>query len=497
MVTHGAVRWVRAMNTALLIIFLTYAFGNENLSPEMRKSGIYLTISSFNGLGSYGYFEMNWFGIGEEYIGETFTALTTQNPPRSLSDILSLWAVRRPSGRFTTGVLAPNFNISTLMKGQCLGYWGIIMRPRNASANDSSWDFEKLKSTQGLSEKKKKRLALVSSLLRCFPKDVQSLASPTSDCVEVLYSSCFTPKPRWMRDNCDVLSTLTLMDVLIPGTHNSGMYNLGLTLPYEHHAYNQDKTVKQQLAYGIRALDLRVQHTNGKFYATHDRVRGWPTIRQVLQEVREFVDETGELVLLDFHRFTKGFDERYDNVTARHTELVQLIVTELNGVLLKKYDYLARLHEIFGECKKETKPQGHVIVFYNSKYKRGPHEEYLAPLVVHRWPNAQSKQALMEYLEIEACISASCNLISIMAELTASFPKLIAGNRQAAQWINYDVTEYFRNHQQKCFGFISTDFFLGNGIIDVTIEANILRGGNARILNPSRRHYDCNITGNI
>ncbi|KAH7962832.1 hypothetical protein HPB52_018125 [Rhipicephalus sanguineus] len=97
----------------------------------MRRTGIYIKISSYSGFWSYGHFELNWFGIPNDHIGVTYAVLTTRNPPKDL------------------------------------------------------------------------------------------------------------------------------LDMLIPGTHNSGMYNKGYTHPHQEYLYNQDQTVAQQLAYGIRSLDLR------------------------------------------------------------------------------------------------------------------------------------------------------------------------------------------------------------------------------------------------
>ncbi|KAH8009065.1 hypothetical protein HPB51_010255 [Rhipicephalus microplus] len=411
----------------------------------MPRTGIYVTVSSYSGFWSYGHFELNWFGIPENLIGVTYAVLTTRNPPRGSVDVLTIVPITRPTDRYRTSAPAPTFNVSTLMKGECLGYWAIVI-------NDK---YNPLKPV-------------------------------------VLYSSCFKPNPRWMRQNCCTLSTLSLLDLLIPGTHNSGMYHQGYTHPHQEYLYNQDQTVEQQLAFGIRSLDLRVQYTGGAFYVTHDRTRGWPTIEKVLREVRRFVEATGELVLLDFHRFTKGFDEVYDNVTERHIELVKLIVTELKGVVLGKQAYLTRLDAIFDKCENKSKPRGHVIVFYNYEGYRGEYEEFLSPAVHHKWPNAQSEGALMRYLEKHACVYySSSNLVSIMAELTPSFPSLVIGNRRAAEWVNHEVTEFFRLKGHHCSGIVATDYFLGNGMIEETIEANLEKGRAGLFLYHYRLHEHC------
>ncbi|KAL1423949.1 hypothetical protein MTO96_020742 [Rhipicephalus appendiculatus] len=220
------------MTPSVLLIWLGYYICNGYASTEIPRTGIYITVSSYSGFWSNGHFEMNWFGIPKELIGVTYAVLTTRNPPRGSSDVLSIVPITRHTDRYMTSAPAPAFNVSTLMKGECLGYWAVV---------------------------------------------IDNTYKPWNPVV--LYSSCFTPKPRWMRQNCCTLSTLSILDLLIPGTHNSGMYHQGYTHPHEEYLYNQDQTIEQQLAYGIRSLDLRVQYSGGAFYVTHDRTRGWPTIR--------------------------------------------------------------------------------------------------------------------------------------------------------------------------------------------------------------------------
>ncbi|KAH6931068.1 hypothetical protein HPB50_022045 [Hyalomma asiaticum] len=302
----------------------------------MRESGVYLTVSSYTDRGMKAFFEVNWFGMPRQHVGVVSAVLSTGNPPRGPSDVLASQVVEKPTGSYTTRAPAPNFNVTTLMEGKCLGYWALVMETSAA---------------------------------------LKSSSRPA----KILYSSCFTPQPRWMRENCGALYGLRLTDMLIPGTHNAGMYKAGPPAPHELLLYDQDQNIWQQLAYGIRGLDLRVQYSNGDYYITHDMFRGKPTVREVLRDVREFVEQTGEVVLLDFHRFPKGFEQKRKVATDRHEKLVQLIFTELQDVLLKGMDYLKTMGEILGACSSGGKAKGGVLVFYNSRDYRGPYQEYLAP----------------------------------------------------------------------------------------------------------------------
>ncbi|KAH9367297.1 hypothetical protein HPB48_011928 [Haemaphysalis longicornis] len=251
------------------------------------------------------------------------------------------------------------------------------------------------------------------------------------------------------------------------------MYSKGNAWPHEEYIYNQDQNISTQLAYGIRCLDLRVMYYGNVFYVSHANWRGWPTIRQVLLEVRQFVKKTGELVLLDFHRFNQGFQQ---DAHRRHKQLVSVIVDELGDVLLEKTSVDDTLGFIFGFCDKKEERKGHVLVFYNAEYK-GWGDEYLANPIFHQWPNAQTVPQLLKYLQQYGCPPFfDDNLISAMAEMTPKFSSLIIGNRRAAQLANHAVTELFRTNLSECNAIVATDYFLGNNIIGVAIEANLDRG---------------------
>uniref|UniRef100_G3ML17 Phosphatidylinositol-specific phospholipase C X domain-containing protein n=1 Tax=Amblyomma maculatum TaxID=34609 RepID=G3ML17_AMBMU len=409
------------MTLEVVIVLLAHFLLGSCALEEYPEYGVYLTVSSFTSLVTYGQFEVNWFGIGEERFGTVYVGIIKDGSPER--KLLSVWPVTSSEGRHTSSVDAPHFDLATLMKRRCLGYSAALL--------------EKAKGENKYTIRR---------------------------------TSCFAPRPNWMRKHCRALSSLPLNKMLIPGTHNSGMYNLGYAHPHEKlYLYNQDQNIRRQLAYGIRGLDLRVQYYNEDFYVTHDTVRGWVTIRDVLRDVLWFVNATGELVLLDFHRFTTGFGKEHG--LKRHEELQALIVEELKDVLLGSYAWRRKFGDIFCNCTKTKRKNGRVIVFYNEVFAP-KYVDYLSQGVYQMWPNAQTPRELITYLDREACVGHYL-VFGIMAELTASFPKLIVGNRVAAEWINRIVTEYFRKNYKKCRGIIYTDFFLGNNIIKVAIRANL------------------------
>lgn len=157
----------------------------------------------------------------------------------------------------------------------------------------------------------------------------------------------------WMADLQQYLTGLALKDVIIPGTHDSGTYDLGWTFapdtpawaPYaewgsaaaaaallapigllgaavvaeaRNFSVAQDRPISDQLNEGIRYLDLRVApDSQGDLYLLHGF---WgPAVADVLGQVLAFLQANPqEIVILDFNHF-------YCMTPALHAQLAQLL----------------------------------------------------------------------------------------------------------------------------------------------------------------------------
>lgn len=292
---------------------------------------------------------------------------------------------------------------------------------------------------------------------------------------EEMATACIRGRPTWLRDNCRVLSPLLLREIMLPGTHNSAMVDRMVSrtrIPFRDYIYNQEDDVFSQLVYGIRFLDLRVRKYRSDFWITHDNFRGQTTVRKVLQDVKSFVMTTGEIVVVDFHRFTNGgFDRSDPDHDSNHQALIDLILEELEDVMMYREAVSTPIGELLNDC---THTNRTVLVSYNSNYIRGK-TPYLAPGSRHIWADARNAGDLRDYLKERVCLYTPGVLTSAMAELTASFPFLLVGNRKLAQRVNGNVTRWFRDDWWRCANVVATDYFLGNDIINVAIEANLKR----------------------
>ncbi len=109
---------------------------------------------------------------------------------------------------------------------------------------------------------------------------------------------------EWMGYYSDSICSLTLPEMTLPCSHNSGSYQ-PLSSIASAYVRCQSQSIMAQLDAGIRVLDLRVaQCDEDEFIISHDKRRTSYTLQQALTEVVEFVDKTSkEIVILDFHRF--------------------------------------------------------------------------------------------------------------------------------------------------------------------------------------------------
>ncbi|KAK8789077.1 hypothetical protein V5799_021146 [Amblyomma americanum] len=250
------------------------------------------------------------------------------------------------------------------------------------------------------------------------------------------------------------------------------MYALRPEWPVGDFIFTQDQTISKQLAFGIRSLDLRVGFVDRTFWIFHDYFKAEVTVESVLKQVRSFVQTTGEIVLLDFHRFTLGFDHRFDPIDERHRMLVELIAKSLGDVMAPRALFNNTVGDILGSCDSSSPARNQtVFVMYNYDY-RGLHSEFLSPGVAQFWADAQDLNHLVQYLDKSACKKVPGALTSAQAELTFKFPVQVGVLRELAQLVNFNVTNTFRERYWKCTNVVATDYFLGNGIVELAIQAN-------------------------
>lgn len=265
------------------------------------------------------------------------------------------------------------------------------------------------------------------------------------------------------------------MDLMIPGTHNTGTYaafNKFDDTIFNRYLITQEEDVWNQLVYGIRYLDLRVAYqvssgSTDRLWITHSSFVTDIPVREVIRQVKNFLDNTNEVVIMDFHRFVNGFKGR--RAARRHRELVTLLEREMGQYIIPvSFTSWASLNTLWTSGKR-------LYVGYADETTR-KQSSWLFPAIKHLWGDVDTLSSLKNYLNQTICRHRNRRLTSAMAQLTPTTAGAIfntyGGLRNMADKVNRALTKWFRDEWNDCANIVATDFFLGNNIIEISIETN-------------------------
>lgn len=148
---------------------------------------------------------------------------------------------------------------------------------------------------------------------------------------DIITSTCISAYPTWMNDMKSHIGRFKVRDLFLVGTHDSGSFryrfdptkNETLVTKYaltqvrnafsfncenEFSIFFQDDDIYGQLMHGVRYLDIRIGYyraTQPVFWVNHGITRQ-QSLTKVLQQVRDFVTETNEIVIFDVQEWPVG-----------------------------------------------------------------------------------------------------------------------------------------------------------------------------------------------
>lgn len=113
---------------------------------------------------------------------------------------------------------------------------------------------------------------------------------------------------NWMSANLDILGDLTLKELCLPGSHDSGMSEVKWQTVFatQKNCKTQNLNIYQQLECGIRYFDLRPIIENDEFYTGHyaniiggiyQGARG-QSIKTIIDQINSFCASNNELIIL-------------------------------------------------------------------------------------------------------------------------------------------------------------------------------------------------------
>ncbi len=164
----------------------------------------------------------------------------------------------------------------------------------------------------------------------------------------------------WMQHYAPVLQDLTVSQLTLPGSHDSGTYNM-VSVIGQPWTQCQNMNLSGQLDFGTRSLDLRIGYQSDKsgdqrYILCHDTWRSEVTLASALQQVLAFSNaHPQELIVLDFHRFVSMTKESFDVAG-----LIQAIKTHLGASILPPSAQTQTLKQIWDSTK------ARIIVAFNN-----------------------------------------------------------------------------------------------------------------------------------
>ncbi|XP_043251644.1 PI-PLC X domain-containing protein 1-like [Colletes gigas] len=277
--------------------------------------------------------------------------------------------------------------------------------------------------------------------------------------------------PTWMKERKHILSPLRMSQIFLPGTHDSACYaQENITkLFVSKYAVTQNMDILGQLIHGVRYLDIRVgsyPFTKEHWWTNHGPFYRSVSLQTVIDQVKKFLENTEEIVILDIREFPIGFDD-----ISVHRELVSYLEDQFRDYFLTSNSgWAITMNDIWSSGKR-------LIIGYENMQIVREHAS-MWPCVRHQWGNVRSIEDLYKYLDKIENEDSDYRVRprSAMAELTMNVMDVIynrLGNlRDMAHRVNVNVTNWYSTVWQYTANIVAVDFVRGTGMVEAAIKSN-------------------------
>ncbi|KAK0077429.1 hypothetical protein PV325_003964, partial [Microctonus aethiopoides] len=277
-------------------------------------------------------------------------------------------------------------------------------------------------------------------------------------------TNCLSTHPDWMYQRRKMLEKVSLSSIIIPGTHNSGSYlkNPPVSL-IEKFTATQDGSIFDQLIMGARYFDLRPGKHNDEYWIIHGDYLMTP-LQKTIDDVKQFMNNTQEIVFLHFKEFPQGFETKQD-----HQEFMKYLKKQFGThlVLRRNSSWKSSFKHIWGLNKR-------LIILYDQNSYKSVYEMW--PSIPQMWGNVQSRDDLRKYL---AFVETNITRPRVsMAELTMNTYEIITHSiaeafgmehtslRQKASLIGPHVTQWYNKFFYENASIIAVDYLNATGIVE-------------------------------
>ena len=308
---------------------------------------------------------------------------------------------------------------------------------------------------------------------------------------------------EWMSNHYDDLKAKCLSQITLPGTHDTGTYNLGATVapgdelpsfvktilkigdmklitPIIHDwAITQKESVGNQLRKGIRFLDLRIcQHSHDFFI--HHGVLG-PKLSRIFDDIQEFMSNVKwELVIISASHMEGMNDES-------HSRFMSLIEEKLGPFLYhQKSGDQQKTHLLNTQLQTILEKGPKIIFFYDDRYlKKNPNSRFWpADIISSQYSNTTSIDKLVSHqqsllrqhpssrlFELQWIFTAQTeNITSDVEErinpTTTCEPTLYAMSQTPNMWL----TDFLKENIGYQINIIIVDFFEQSDVVQQCVH---------------------------
>uniref|UniRef100_A0A0C9R5J2 Plcxd1_1 protein n=1 Tax=Fopius arisanus TaxID=64838 RepID=A0A0C9R5J2_9HYME len=284
---------------------------------------------------------------------------------------------------------------------------------------------------------------------------------------------------HWMEDRKSLLENLSLPQLFIPGTHDSGSYQRpgkdgivkNLTANW---AICQDTSIFEQLESGVRFLDIRPACTKilgpcSTYYVNHGPVKMVP-MSQVIHDIDLFLNITKEIVIFSVKQFPSGFDNEND-----HRHFMHYLKKKLSHHI---YQHSSAKRGWATPLSKYWLKNKRLIISYTSM-------DYLDsatfwPGIEQRWCNCREFPTLHDFLRSPAKWNSTVVPVADMAELTHNVGSVVTDltpltDNSIRAWADEAggfIPKWYHEEFNSSANIVAVDFLHASGIVDLAIWWN-------------------------
>lgn len=399
---------------------------NDCPEPHMQ---VYLSVSSLastsdNGIVTQRRLEMNWYGDSPQI--QDRVELLSHDPIYGIVAVMMVFPVDYSDSWVTTEVEFERPDLSA-SPGACLGYWVAYYRG-----------------------------------------DV------------LLSSNCLRSQPQWMWENRELLGDRRLIDLVLPGTHDSGAYEeyRGAISdnPVTMYAITQEESIFNQLMYGVRYLDLRpsfYNDTEEQYWLNHGLYRIRP-FSLILDDIVRFMNLSNDLLIIHIG----GWNGEFSQFPEKYLEFTDMLEFQLE-------EWLAPASMGVNATLSDFLNSGKRLIMINEHHADGDPYPWAEFEDTYNGDNTPEK--LMATLEEFLDKTPLPDPWLLSGEQTPNVADVIfnrlGGLRVMASEVDRNITQRIQADWWTTVSVVIHDFFMAANNIDMAIHTN-LRRQRCNITNP-------------